>query len=259
MRLQGKTAIVTGGGNGIGQGICLKIAKEGANVIVADIDIKAADNTVSQIKEKGGNAAAIKTDVTSKEETEAMVRAAVEIFGSLDILVNNAGTDIKGAIEEIPETTWDKLMTLNLKGVFLSTQAAVKVMKDKKYGRIVNISSMAGKTGEPYTSPYCTTKFGVLGFTQSIALELGKDNITINAVCPGPIETALIKTSVSQTAELNNKTYEEELYDKFISKMPLGRIGQPEDVANAVSFLASDEASFITGSSLNVSGGREMH
>jgi 3-oxoacyl-[acyl-carrier protein] reductase/sorbitol-6-phosphate 2-dehydrogenase len=118
---------------------------------------------------------------------------------------------------------------------------------------------MAGKTGEAFTSPYCTTKFGVIGFTQSIALELGSDNITINAVCPGAVETDLIKSSVTGTAKLNNRSYEEELYEKFLRQTPLGRIAQPEDIANAVAFLASDEASFITGSTLNVSGGREMH
>ena len=259
MRLQGKSAVVTGGGSGIGRGICLKLAAEGASVLAADINLKAAEETAALVREAGGNAAAMKADVTSSSDTDAMVQAAVDAFGTVDILVNNAGTDVKGAVQEYPEETWDKLMDLNLKGVFLSTKSALKVMLEKKYGRIVNISSMAGKTGEAFTSPYCTTKFGVIGFTQSIALELGADNITANAVCPGAVETDLIKSSVSGTAKLNNRTYEEELYEKFIKFTPLGRIAQPEDVANAVAFLASDEASYITGSTLNVSGGREMH
>ncbi len=259
MRLQGKSAVVTGGGSGIGRGICLKLAAEGASVLAADINLKAAEETAALVREAGGNAAAMKADVTSSSDTDAMVQAAVDAFGTVDILVNNAGTDVKGAVQEYPEETWDKLMDLNLKGVFLSTKSALKVMLEKKYGRIVNISSMAGKTGEAFTSPYCTTKFGVIGFTQSIALELAADNITANAVCPGAVETDLIKSSVSGTAKLNNRTYEEELYEKFIKFTPLGRIAQPEDVANAVAFLASDEASYITGSTLNVSGGREMH
>lgn len=259
MRLKGKSAVVTGGGSGIGRGICLKLAAEGASVLAADINLKAAEETAALVREAGGTAAAMKADVTSSSDTDAMVQAAVDAFGTVDILVNNAGTDVKGAVQEYPEETWDKLMDLNLKGVFLSTKSALKVMLEKKYGRIVNISSMAGKTGEAFTSPYCTTKFGVIGFTQSIALELGADNITANAVCPGAVETDLIKSSVSGTAKLNNRTYEEELYEKFIKFTPLGRIAQPEDVANAVAFLASDEASYITGSTLNVSGGREMH
>ena len=172
MRLQGKSAVVTGGGSGIGRGICLKLAAEGASVLAADINLKAAEETAALVREAGGNAAAMKADVTSSSDTDAMVQAAVDAFGTVDILVNNAGTDVKGAVQEYPEETWDKLMDLNLKGVFLSTKSALKVMLEKKYGRIVNISSMAGKTGEAFTSPYCTTKFGVIGFTQSIALEL---------------------------------------------------------------------------------------
>lgn len=259
MRLEGKVGIVTGGGSGIGRGICIKFAQEGAAVLVADINMEGAGETVRLITEAGGTATAVKTDVTNPESVENMAAAAVEQFGRIDILVNNAGTDIKGSVQDYNPDTWDKLMALNLKGVFLCTQAAAKRMVPQKYGRIVNISSMAGKTGEAFTSPYCTTKFGVIGFTQSIALELGPDNITINAVCPGAVETDLIKSSVAGTAKLNNRTYEEELYSKFISQTPLGRVAQPSDVANAVAFLASDEASFITGSTLNVSGGREMH
>ncbi|MCL7940552.1 SDR family oxidoreductase [Halomonas sp. ATCH28] len=259
MRLKNKTGVVTGGGSGIGRGICIKLAEEGAKVAIADIDMTGADETLRLIREIGGEAICIRADVTSVEESENMIAEAVNEFGRIDILVNNAGTDIKGSIQDYPVEKWDFLMSLNLKGVFLSTQAAVKRMLDQKYGRIVNISSMAGKTGEAYTSPYCTTKFGVIGFTQSIALELGESNITVNAVCPGAVETDLIKQSVSGTAELNNRSYEEELYEKFIKQTPLGRVAQPSDIANAVAFLASDEASFITGSTLNVSGGREMH
>jgi NAD(P)-dependent dehydrogenase (short-subunit alcohol dehydrogenase family) len=132
-------------------------------------------------------------------------------------------------------------------------------MIERRYGRIVNISSMAGKTGEPLTSPYCATKFGVIGFTQSIALELGKHNITVNAVCPGPVDTDLIRQSVAQSAKIKGMAPEDFLQEFFINPTPLGRIAQPVDIARAVIFLASDEAEFITGSTLNVSGGREMH
>jgi NAD(P)-dependent dehydrogenase (short-subunit alcohol dehydrogenase family) len=183
----------------------------------------------------------------------------LKTHGKIDILVNNAGTDIKGAITELAENTWDTLMNINLKGVFLCTQAAVVSMIEQRYGRIVNISSMAGKTGEPLTSPYCATKFGVIGFTQSIALELGKHNITVNAVCPGPVDTDLIRQSVAQSAKIKGMAPEDFLQEFFINPTPLGRIAQPVDIARAVIFLASDDAEFITGSTLNVSGGREMH
>jgi NAD(P)-dependent dehydrogenase (short-subunit alcohol dehydrogenase family) len=211
------------------------------------------------IEKEDGEALALKMDVTLKADVQAMTAQVLKIHGKIDILVNNAGTDIKGSITELAENTWDTLMNINLKGVFLCTQAAVASMIAQRYGRIVNISSMAGKTGEPLTSPYCATKFGVIGFTQSIALELGKHNITVNAVCPGPVDTDLIRQSVAQSAKIKGMAPEDFLQEFFINPTPLGRIAQPVDIARAVIFLASDEAEFITGSTLNVSGGREMH
>lgn len=259
MDLSGKVAIVTGGAMGIGKGISLDLISRGATVVVADINADAMEATVSELQSRGGTAAGCEVDVTNKSSTAKMADFAIERFKKIDILVNNAGADSKGAIWELTEEQWDMLMTLNLKGTFLATQAVVRHMMDNRYGRIINMSSMAGKSGEPYTSPYCTTKFGVIGFTQSLALELGPYNITVNAVCPGAVETELFKRGVSGTAALNNRTYEEELQEKFINLTPLGRMTTPSDVARAVSFLASDEAEFITGSSINVSGGREMH
>jgi NAD(P)-dependent dehydrogenase (short-subunit alcohol dehydrogenase family) len=235
------------------------MVKEGAKVLVADINQAAAQETADIIKKEGVDALAIKTDVTQKPDVQAMADAALKTYGKIDILVNNAGTDIKGAITELTEKTWDTLMDINLKGVFLCTQAVSHSMIEGRYGRIVNISSMAGKTGEPLTSPYCATKFGVIGFTQSIALELGKHNITVNAVCPGPVDTELIRQSVAQSAKIKGMAPEDFLQEFFINPTPLGRIAQPVDIARAVIFLASDEAEFITGSTLNVSGGREMH
>ncbi|MBD3308326.1 glucose 1-dehydrogenase [candidate division KSB3 bacterium] len=259
MRHQDRVAIVTGGGNGIGQGICEYMAKLGGKIVVADIDLDAAQQVVKNIQADGGDAMALKVDVTQKAATQAMAADVLKTYGQIDILVNNAGTDKKGAITELEESTWDMLMTLNLKGVFLCTQAVMTSMIERQYGRVVNIASMAGKTGEPFTSPYCATKFGVIGFTQSVALEVGKYNVTINAVCPGPVDTELIRQSVAQSAKIKGMTPEDFLQEFFIAPTPLGRIAKPLDVARAVSFLASDEAEFITGSTLNVSGGREMH
>jgi NAD(P)-dependent dehydrogenase (short-subunit alcohol dehydrogenase family) len=259
MSVQDRVAIVTGGGMGIGQEISRELARRGAKVVIADINDAAARATAQEITATGGTVAVTKTDVTDKASTVAMAEFAIATYGAIDILVNNAGADSKGAIWELTEDQWDLLMKLNLKGTFLATQAVVHHMMGRKFGRIVNMSSMAGKTGELFTSPYCTTKFGVIGFTQSIALELGPYNVTVNAVCPGAVETDLFRTGVTRTAALNNNTYEEELQEKFISLTPLGRMTTTLDVAKAVAFFASDEAQFITGSSLNVSGGREMH
>ncbi len=259
MRLKDKVAIVTGGGAGIGRSVCVNMVKEGAKVVVADINQEAAQETADTLTKEGGDAKAFHMDVTQKPAVQTMAAAALKAYGKIDILVNNAGTDIKGAITELTERTWDTLMDINLKGVFLCTQAVSHSMIEQRYGRIVNISSMAGKTGEPLTSPYCATKFGVIGFTQSIALELGKHNITVNAVCPGPVDTDLIRQSVAQSAKIKGMAPEDFLQEFFINPTPLGRIAQPVDIARAVIFLASDEAEFITGSTLNVSGGREMH
>ncbi len=259
MKLNERVAIVTGGGRGIGASICEHIAREGGRVVVSDIDLEAARETAERIRKAGGKALALRTDVTKKAEVQALAAEAKRAYGRIDILVNNAGTDKKGAITDLSEETWDMLMELNLKGVFLCTQAVLPTMIEQRYGRVVNISSMAGKTGEPLTSPYCVTKFGVIGFTQAVALEVGKHNVTVNAVCPGPVDTELIRKSVSQSAAIKGVSPERFLQEFFIDPTPMGRIAKPSDVAKAVVFLASDEAEFITGSTLNVSGGREMH
>ena len=258
-KLENRVAIVTGGGMGIGKGIVKELASCGAKVVIADINFDMARQTAQEIVSSGGEAVALHTDVTDRESTIAMAQYTVDTYGHIDILVNNAGADIKGSVWEFDEKDWDFLMTLNLEGVFLSTQAVVKHMITRRSGRIINMSSMAGKSGEPFTAPYCTTKFGVIGFTQSIALELGDHNITVNAVCPGAVETDLFKRGVTGSAKANNRTYEEELQEKFIRLTPLGRMTTIEDVAKGVAFFASDDAAFITGTSLNVSGGREMH
>ncbi len=259
MDLQNMVAIVTGGGMGIGRGITMELATRGAKVVIADINDEMAEKTKADVVAASGKAVTVHTDVTNKPSTVAMADFALATYGQIDILVNNAGADIKGAVWEFKEEDWDFLMNLNLKGIFLSTQAVVGHMMERKFGRIINMSSMAGKSGEPFTAPYCTTKFGVIGFTQSIALELGSYNVTVNAVCPGAVETDLFKRGVTGSAKANNRTYEQELQEKFINLTPLGRMTTVEDVAKAVAFFASDEAQFITGTSLNVSGGREMH
>ncbi|OHD28252.1 MAG: hypothetical protein A2Y38_13480 [Spirochaetes bacterium GWB1_59_5] len=259
MRLENRVAIVTGGGSGIGRAICIRICEEGGKVVIADVNADGAEETSRRIGKGQSQAIAVPADITNKEQVRSLVARTERAFGHVDILVNNAGTDIKGAIAEIKEETWDFLMSLNLKGTFLCTQAVVPSMRKRRYGRIINMSSMAGKTGEPFTSAYCATKFGVIGFTQAVAVELGKENITVNAVCPGPVETELIQKSITQSAQIAGVSFEEYKQKFFIGLTPMGRMATPVDVARAVVFLASDEAEFITGATLNVSGGREMH
>lgn len=259
MRLENRVAIVTGGGSGIGRACALRLAADGAKVVIADVRLNAAQETVDLIKNGGGQATAVQTDVTQKASAQAMAAQVKQAYGRIDILLNNAGIDIKGLVAELPEETWDKILSINLKGVFLCTQAVLPTMIEQKYGRVINISSMAGKTGEAYTSPYCASKWGVIGFTQSLCLEVGKYNVTANCVCPGPVETELIGTSVAQAAALKGMKPDDFFKSFFLDPTPLGRIAKPLDVAKAVAFLASDDAEFITGATLNVSGGREMH
>jgi NAD(P)-dependent dehydrogenase (short-subunit alcohol dehydrogenase family) len=259
VRLENRVAIVTGGGSGIGRACALYLAGNGAKVIIADVRLNAAQETVGLIEAARGVAMAIETDVTKKADAQALAAQAKQAYGRIDILLNNAGIDIKGLVAELPEETWDKILGINLKGVFLCTQAVLPTMIEQKYGRVINISSMAGKTGEAYTSPYCASKWGVIGFTQSLCLEVGQHNITANCVCPGPVETELIGTSVAQAAALKGMTPADFFKSFFLDPTPLGRIAKPLDVAKAVVFLASDEAEFISGATLNVSGGREMH
>lgn len=259
MHLKGKIAIVTGGSGGIGKAICLRFAKEGAIVVAIGRGEKLLEKMADEIQGLGLQCDYFVADITKIYENKLMINSIIQKYGHIDILVNNAGTDIKGSIKDISEKEWDTIIDLNLKGTFLVTQAVVGQMMAQKSGCIINMSSMAGKTGEPFSSPYCASKFGVIGFTQSVAAELGPYNINVNAVCPGPVDTPLIKKSIIQSAKLNFRSFDEELNAKFLSLTPLGRIAKPEDVANLVCFLASDEASFITGVSIDVSGGREMH
>ena len=259
MRLKDRVAIVTGGGGAIGRVICQKIAEEGGKVAVVDIDLAAARETVATSNRHFNESIAIGADITQKDQVKNMVSEVLNKFGHIDILVNNAGTSQIAAITELEEDVWDRIMNLNLKGVLLCTQAVMPTMIDRHYGRIANIASQAGKTGEAYNSAYCASKFGVIGFTQSIAQEVGEHNITANAVCPGAVETKLLLESLPQSAKERGMSPEEFLQNYFIDPTPMGRLAQPIDVAKAVVFLVSDEADYITGSTLNVAGGREMH
>ena len=240
--LTGKIAIVTGSARGLGRGIAHKLASLGANVIVTDINAEGVDKTVRQFLEEGWKADGIPSDVSNREQAEALIRYAVDQYGKLDILVNNAGINRDAMLHKMTMEQWDQVIAVNLTGVFNCLQPAALHMRERKYGRIINISS-ASWMGNIGQANYAAAKAGVVGLTKTAAKELARYNVTCNAICPGFIETDMTR-GVPQN-----------IWDLMISKIPMGRVGQPEDVANMIAFLASDQASYITAEVINVGGG----
>ncbi len=242
--LEGKTAIVTGGGRGIGRAISVKLASEGANVVICDIVInEAAEETVKLIEEQGVKAAAIQANVTLPEDCENLFKQAIEQFGAVDILVNNAGVTRDNLLMRMKEEEFDLVIATNLKGTYNMMKAAARPMMKARYGRIVNISSVVGVYGNAGQVNYSASKAGVIGMTKSIAKELGSRGITCNAVAPGFIETDM------------TKVLPDDVKEAMVKNIALGRPGQPEDVAKVVAFLASDEAAYVTGQVIECAGG----
>ena len=247
MRLAKKVTVVTGGSRGIGRGIVLKLASEGANVVVNyRANSAAADEVVALVQEQGGEAISVQADVSQMAEAQRLIKAAVRAYGRLDILVNNAGTTRDMLIMLMKEDDWDLVLNTNLKSAFNCCKIAARTMMKQRYGRIINITSVSGLAGQAGQTNYSASKAGLIGFTKALAKELGPRNITVNAVAPGYVYTDL-------TADLPQK-----MKDLALQMTPLGRFGTPEDMANAVAFLASEEASFITGHVLSVDGGLVM-
>lgn len=246
-RLENKTAVVTGAAKGLGRAIAVKLAQEGARVIAADMD--SAEETVAAIRENGGEACAFTVDVTRQDQMRDLVRYAVDIYGALDIMVNNAGINRDGMLHKMPAENWNAVIEVDLTGVFYGTQAAVKYMREREYGRIINISS-ASWLGNIGQANYAAAKAGVVGLTKTAARENARKGITCNVICPGFIETDM-------TLKLKGVSGGEG-WDRMIRKIPAGYAGKPEDVANMASFLASDEASYITSEVINVGGGMIM-
>jgi NAD(P)-dependent dehydrogenase (short-subunit alcohol dehydrogenase family) len=244
-RLKDRVAIITGGARGIGRAIAFKMVKEGASVMLLDLLADELAQVIDELKALGGNAYSIPSDVSDRSAVDDVVSRTLKKLGTVDILVNNAGISLADSLEEIKEEDWDTLVKINLKGSFFCVQSVTPIMKDNGYGKIVNISSRAslGKLGR---TVYGATKAGLIGMTRSMALELAKYGVNVNCVAPGPIATELFN---SVNPEGSEKT------KAIIDAIPLKRIGRPEDVANLVAFLASDEASFITGQTLFICGG----
>ena len=246
--LKGKTALVTGAGQGMGLAVSLKLASLGANVAINDIDSTRADTAVKQIGSTGGSATTAVADITVKTDVSRMVSETVEAFGSLHILINNAGILYPTSVAEMPEDEWDRVIEVNLKGTFLCAQAALPAMKQAGWGRIVNFSSTAGKNVSTVGGAhYTASKAGVLGFTRHLAKEVASDGITVNAVCPGLIDTEMVRTTI-----------DDDRTKAYANSFPIQRRGKPAEVADLVAFLASDRAAYITGASLDINGGDLM-
>ncbi len=258
--LEDKIALVTGGAQGLGEAICLRLASEGAHVVVADLNREGAEQTASQIAtETGRRVIAVQVDVTDEVQVQAMVDRALAEFGRLDILVSNAGILSAEAVDEFPAAKWRAVIEVNLVGYFLCAKHATRVMKAQRSGTIIQINSKSGKKGSYKNSAYAASKFGGIGLTQSIALELAEYGARANAICPGNLldSPLWVDSLYAQYAKKWGIT-EEEVRQKYIDQVPMKRGCTYDDITNVVVFLASDQSSYMTGQAINVTGGQEM-
>ncbi|MDH4448758.1 MAG: 2-hydroxycyclohexanecarboxyl-CoA dehydrogenase [Acidovorax sp.] len=251
--LSGKTVIVTGGGGGIGGATCRRFAEEGAKVAVFDMNLAAAEKVAADIRAAGGEASAFQCDITQRSQVDAAVQAAEATLGPIDVLVNNAGWDVFKPFTKTVPAEWDKLIAINLTGALHMLHAVLPGMAERKAGRIVNIASDAARGGSSGEAVYSACKGGLVALSKTLAREHARQNITVNVVCPGPTDTALL-AGVAEGARDPAK-----LLEAFRSAIPLGRLGQPDDLASAIAFFGSDDAGFITGQVISVSGGLTMH
>jgi sorbitol-6-phosphate 2-dehydrogenase len=258
--LQDKISIVTGGAQGLGAAICLRLARDGAHVVVADMNLEGAQQVAAGILDKTDRCAiAMKVNVTDETQVEALVKRALDEFGRLDLLVSNAGILFSGAVEDFPVEKWRAVIEVNLVGYFLCAKHAARVMKAQGSGVIIQINSKSGKKGSFKNSAYAASKFGGIGFTQSLALEMAEFGVRVNAVCPGNLlDSPLWVDSLFKQYAKNQGITEEQVRQKYIDQVPMKRGCTYTDVSNVVVFLASDQSSYMTGQAINVTGGQEM-
>lgn len=246
--LSGKVALITGAGQGIGRAFALGFAQAGAAVLVSDVLVENAERTAQEIQQAGGQALGRRLDVSKRAEVEAAVDAALEHFGRLDILLNNAGIFPRAAALELDDATWDAVLSVNLKGTFLCSQAAARVMVDQgQGGRIVNLASRSAYQFTPRATHYAASKAGIVAYTRNLAVELTPYQITVNAIAPGYVDTEMVRAVPPDVLE------------KIIARIPRGRLGTAQDIARGVAFLTADDADFITGSTLSINGGQHMY
>jgi NAD(P)-dependent dehydrogenase (short-subunit alcohol dehydrogenase family) len=255
--LEGRTALVTGGGSGIGRGICEELARAGGRILVVDISPGRAADTAAMLTDRGLGARPIALDVTDSAAI-GEVRSRLETEKSMpDILVNNAAIFEMGSLEEIDPRSWDRMIEVNLKGPFLMMQAFIPHMVDQDWGRVISISSTAGKTGEAFASHYCAAKRGLIALSQSAAPEVAP--VTVNCICPGFVETPMTRTETRFWHSRDPSVSEEQVVQRMRDQIPLGRMGRPEDIARAVRWLSLPTNDYLTGQAINVDGGLDFH
>lgn len=256
--LKGQVAVVTGAASGIGKAIAQRLAESGASVVIVDLNADAAQKTAEELPSvDGAEHFSQQVDVTKIAQVKEAVSTIIQKYGVIDVLVNNAGVSTMNRIEDLTEKEWDFNFDVNAKGVFLFTQAVVPYMKEKKKGKIVNTASMAGKRGVPLLAHYAASKWAVIGFTKSAAVEFGPYGITVNCVCPGYVKTSMQERELEWEGKLRDMT-PLEVKEEYIRLTPMARLEEPEDVAKAVWFLATDHAGFVTGEALDVTGGAHL-
>ncbi|MHA1843112.1 MAG: SDR family NAD(P)-dependent oxidoreductase [Promethearchaeota archaeon] len=253
MKLKDKIIIVTGGGSGIGKAIAMRLAQEGANIIIADINENLARETAQEISDMGRESIAVKTDVSNEDSVKNMVNITLEKFGRLDIVVSNAGVSRMGKFIDISEEDFDFNMNVNAKGGFIVSKIAADVMEKQGYGKILFTISMAGKCGSPLYAHYNASKAALLAYMQALAMELAP-NIIVNGVCPGLVQTSMQEREIKWSAELQGIS-EDLVKSQYLSGIPLQKLEKPSDVANLIAFLAGDDANYITGQAINITGG----
>ena len=252
--LHGKTAIVTGGAKGIGRSICLQLADEGVATIVTDIDAQGGEKVVKDIQNTGGTAQFVGCNITEASDVKQLADAVINSFDAIDILVNNAGVSLVKPFHQTSESDWDRIIDVNMKGMFLCCRFIAPHMMERRSGKIVNISSVTGKFASPFQVPYCASKWGILGFTQALGYELARYNINVNAICPGMVRTSMWE-SVLEELSAKRGIDKETIFQEYANPIPLKRPQTPEDIGNLVVFLCSEQARNITAQAISVTGG----